>query len=196
MGHIQPEFFDFDNRKLTPLRKNKNKHTYSNKNRHFPKVGKGTDSFSDHRNIFPHWSPQQVRTSITSRLQQVRTVQPEDCNRCVQERRLQQVRTGVKNKKSQLFAEEGDPSGCRGYESKLNSEPQKGDFLMSIHHHPSAIRNTRKRGLRILPASGGYFVHVTSRVVQQMFSGGILLMLREIRARPRQASTPGAVRTA
>ncbi len=43
---------------------------------------------------------------------------------------------------------------------------------MSIHHHPSAIRNTRKRGLRILPKSGGYFVHVTSRVVQQKFLFG------------------------
>lgn len=42
---------------------------------------------------------------------------------------------------------------------------------MSIHHRPAKL-NTLKRGLRILPKSGGYFVHVTSRVVQQRFLFG------------------------
>ncbi len=34
--------------------------------------------------------------------------------------------------------------------------------------HPTPL-TSRKRGLRILPKSGGYFVHVTTRVVQQRF---------------------------
>lgn len=36
------------------------------------------------------------------------------------------------------------------------------------HHHSPCLK-PRKRGLRILPHSGGYAVHVTSRVVQQKF---------------------------
>ncbi len=42
---------------------------------------------------------------------------------------------------------------------------------MPIHHHPLKL-TSRKRGLRILPKSGGYFVHITSRVVQQQFLFG------------------------
>lgn len=39
----------------------------------------------------------------------------------------------------------------------------------STHKCTDASLQTPKRGLRILPKSGGYFVHVTSRVVQQKF---------------------------
>jgi hypothetical protein len=43
---------------------------------------------------------------------------------------------------------------------------------MPNQRRPTFTRNTRKRGLRFLPKSGGYFVHVTSRVVQQRFLFG------------------------
>ena len=39
-------------------------------------------------------------------------------------------------------------------------------------NHFSTPSHSRKRGLRILPKSGGYFVHVTTRVVQQRFLFG------------------------
>ncbi|MCC5843338.1 MAG: hypothetical protein JJU05_03715 [Verrucomicrobia bacterium] len=43
---------------------------------------------------------------------------------------------------------------------------------MSIYQSQKAGSNARKRGLRVLPKSCGYFVHVTSRVVQQKFLFG------------------------
>ena len=42
---------------------------------------------------------------------------------------------------------------------------------MPIPSRPTPLKS-RKRGLRILPKSGGYFVHVASRVVQQRFLFG------------------------
>jgi REP element-mobilizing transposase RayT len=54
----------------------------------------------------------------------------------------------------------------------LKTKTLKEDKNMSVYQRQNVGLNSRKRGLRVLPKSCGYFVHVTSRVVQQKFLFG------------------------